>query len=145
MFVGVLGGQTHRLQTPNHPTHYKTFSVDYWTVAFLLLLQRHVDNISTITTHVSLWYRHMQNALGKMPITATLSSVALFKWVSPRYHRSAQLSDFGSKGSSKSISLLSYHPAWLNHSKGKPFLSYVTISFAEFYRKRHAINQFNSR
>jgi hypothetical protein len=48
-------------------------------MAFLLLRQRHVDNISTITTHVSLWYRHIQNALGKMPVTATLCSVALLK------------------------------------------------------------------
>lgn len=115
---GVLGTNTD--SKASH-THYETSSDDCCRVAPLLFRQSHVDNISTITTHLSLWYRHIQNALGKMPITEMLFSVALFKWVSHRCHRSAQLSEFGSKGSSKSISLLSYHPAWLNHSKGKPF------------------------
>lgn len=127
---GVLRGQTHRPRIM--PTLWGS-SDDCCTVAFPLL-QSHVDNISTITTHFSLWYRHIQNALGKMPITEMLFSVALFKRVPHRCHRSAQLSESGSKGSSESISLLSYHPAWLNHSKGKPFWvmwPFLSQSFTE--------------
>lgn len=127
---GVWGRQKHRPQTTATPGD---LSVDCCAVAFPLL-QSHVDNISTITAHFSLWYRHIQNALGKMPITEMLFSVALFKWASHRCHRSAQLSESGSKGSSKSISLLSYHPAGLNHSKGKPFWvmwPFLSQSFTE--------------
>lgn len=51
---------------------------------FLHLLKTCVDNISTITTHFSLWYRHIQNALGAMPITEMLFSVALFRRASCR-------------------------------------------------------------
>lgn len=72
---GVWGRQKHRPQTIVTPGDS---SVDCCMGAFLLL-QSHVDNISTITTHFSLWYRHIQNALGKMPITEMLFSVALFK------------------------------------------------------------------
>lgn len=60
-------------------------------VAFLHLPKSYADNISTITAHFSLWYRDIQDALGKMPITKIVLSVAPFKarvsQVLPKQHR----------------------------------------------------------
>lgn len=94
---------------------------------FLHLLKTCVDNISTITTHFSLWYRHIQNALGAMPITEMLFSVALFRRVSCRCCKAFRIQLQWELQINKAPRP---SPSVTKSLQGQALLNYVTISFA---------------
>lgn len=94
---------------------------------FLHLLKTCVDNISTITTHFSLWYRHIQNALGAMPITEMLFSVALFRRVSCRCCKAFRIQLQWELQINKAPRP---SPSITKSLQGQALLNYVTISFA---------------